>query len=629
MSSIFSIGRSALSAAQAGLATTGNNIANTATPGYSRQSIVQKAAPGQNRGYGVVGGGTLVTDIRRSYSDLLAARVNSSQSIANSTASYSAQITQIDNVMSSSTAGVSSALQDFFSGLQNLTANPQSASNRQALISASDSLSSSFQNLNSQLADSRTSVNTQIAASTDTINAYANQIAALNVSIKQASASGHTPNDLMDQRDVAVTSLSKQVSVSITKDGASYNISVGNGQPLVLGASALKLVPQVSSSDSNRMGVAYQSGNAITSLSENSLSGGTLGGLFDYRSKSLDNAQNELGRIAIVMADAINAQHHLGLDQTGQPGGDVFYKASPVVTANSRNQTNAVINASIITAHDLTGSDYRMQYDGSSYTVTQLSNNKKTTLTSVPQTIDGVSFGIASGSPVKGDSFLIQPTIDGAAKFSNLIISVKQIATASPVSTAVTLTNTGSGSISSAAIDKSYLNSPLASSFTLQFTAGTTSGSGTLSGFPNGSTSSYFAGIPITYKGVTFTLSGSPATGDTFSISPNTNGGGSGNNTNLLAAIQNTKTVGGSLSIQSAYASLVSTVGNKTRELGVLQAADVANTASATTAQQSESGVNLDEEAANLLKYQQAYQAAGKLMQTAGTFFDTLLSIMR
>jgi flagellar hook-associated protein 1 FlgK len=629
MTSIYSIGSSALAAAQAGLATTSHNIANAATPGYNRQSIVQTASPGQNLGSGFVGGGTVVSDVRRTYSDLLASQVKSSQSAQSATSTYKAQISQIDNLLADSTSGVAPALQDFFAGLQNLTANPQSASNRQALISSADVLSASFQTLNGQLSESRSSVNAQIVSSTDTINSYAEQIKSLNIAIAQADTTGHAPNDLMDQRDEAVSQLSKQVAVSVVKDGSAYNVSIGNGQPLVVGTNSFKLVPQMSASDPNRMEVAYQGKNTASVLSEASLSGGVLGGLFEYRSKSLDSAQNSLGRMAIVLADTFNAQHQLGLDQTGQPGGKFFEVATPVTTPNSHNQSTAAASASIVSAQALTGSDYRMQYDGSNYVVTQLSSGASTTLTSIPQTIDGVSFGIATGTPAKGDSFLIQPTIDGASKFSVLLTDVKQIAAASPILTSAPVSNTGSGAISAGVVDKSYLGSPLTAAFSLNFTAGATAGTGTISGFPDGSTQAYSAGNQVSFKGMTFTLSGSPATGDTFKISPNTTGSGDGSNATLLGGLQSDKTVGGTASFQNAYANLVSNIGNKTRELGVTQKANDAIATAAIAAQQSESGVNLDEEAANLLRYQQAYQAAGKMMQTASTLFDTLLSIMR
>jgi flagellar hook-associated protein 1 FlgK len=628
MSSILSIGQSALSAAQAGLATTGHNIANASTPGYSRQSIVQSSVTGQNLGQGFLGAGTQVVDITRAFDSLVTSQLQATKSSQSSTSTYLSQLSNIDNLIGDNASGVSPAMQDFFKGIQDVSAAPQSAASRQSLLSDGQALSARFQTLNGQLVDANNSVNTQITASAAKINSYAKQISSLNDTIAKATAGGSTPNDLLDQRDKMVSDLSVEIKVNVVNDGKSgYNVFIGNGQPLVVGTKTYDLVAQTSPTDPSKIEVAYQGPAKNTILSESSLSGGTLGGLFDFRANSLDVAKNSLGRIAIVLADSINAQHKLGVDQTGAAGGDFFNEAVPTVSANINNTGTGVASASITSAQALTISDYKLQYDGSKYTVTRLSDGQSSTLSSIPQTVDGVQFGIASGSPAAGDSYLIKPTVNGAADFNVKISDVKQIALASPVTTAIPVTNTGTGKITSGVINSSYLGSPLASPVSLSFTAGATPGTGTLSGFPSGTTVAYTAGSPISFGGITFTINGAPANGDVFKISPNTSGTGDNRNAVLMGSVQTAQTVSGSTTLQTAYASMVSLIGNKTRELGVIKSSEDKILSAAIASQQSVSGVNLDEEAANLLKYQQAYQAAGKLMQTASTLFDVLLSL--
>ncbi|HEY0269191.1 MAG TPA: flagellar hook-associated protein FlgK, partial [Methyloradius sp.] len=243
-SNILSIGQSALSAAQAGISTTGHNIANASTPGYSRQIVIQGSAGAQNFGYGYVGQGTQVTTVQRIFNNLLASQISTSQSSYNQINTYATQMSQIDNMLADSTAGVSPALQNFFNTAQTLSANPSDASARQAYLSASQALASRFQSVGNQLNSINDSVNSQISSSITTINSYTSQIANLNDMITKAqNLTGQPPNDLLDQRDQLVSDLSKEIKVTVVNQQGSYNVFVGNGQPMVVGGDTYKLVP--------------------------------------------------------------------------------------------------------------------------------------------------------------------------------------------------------------------------------------------------------------------------------------------------------------------------------------------------------------------------------------------------
>jgi len=238
--SILSIGQSAIAAAQAGLNTTGQHIANASTPGYSRQVVIQGAAQPQNFGFGFMGQGTQVSTIQRVYNEYLGVQVQSAQASKSGLDSYYTQIKQINNMLADPTAGLSPSLQDFFSGIQTLASNPSNISARQATLSSADALTGRFQSLAGQLNEISQGVNSQTQSSVNAINSYARQIAQLNDSIgKVQSAAGQPPNDLLDQRDQLVLDLNKQIKATVVKQGdGSYNVFIGNGQPLVVGTTA-------------------------------------------------------------------------------------------------------------------------------------------------------------------------------------------------------------------------------------------------------------------------------------------------------------------------------------------------------------------------------------------------------
>lgn len=635
-SNILGVGQSALNAAQTGLVTTGHNIANVNTPGYSRQVIIQGAAPGQDIGVGYVGKGTEVTTVRRIYNEFLSNQVMSSQTSKYAVDSYYAQIKQIDNMLADPTSGVSATMQDFFEGVQDVASNPNAAASRQAMLSSAESLAARFQSAGTRLDELRQGINGQITSSINVINNYAQQLASLNDAIEKAqgtSGDGKPANDLLDQRDQVLSDLSKEVKVSVVKQGNSYNVFIGSGQALTVGTQIFKLTPAISPDDPTRLQVGYVSNGTTSVLSETSMPGGRLGGLLDFRSNSLDPAQNALGRVATGLAYTFNAQHQVGQDQTGALGGAFFTAGSPIVNANGNNTGGAAMTATITNASQLTSSDYRLQRLADTagpvehYVVTRLSDGVQTPFTSLPQTVDGVTLALnPPATPMAvGDEFRIQPTVAGASGFGVAIKDTAKIAAAAPIRSAATAANTGTGKVSAGSVNALPINANLQQPVTITFTSATTfSVTGTGTGNPVGV--AYTAGGNITYNGWTVQISGTPASGDSFTIGPNTGGVGDNRNALLLGGLQTSNTLG-SETYQNAYTHMVSQVGNKTRELEVSGKAEEKMLEAAVTAQQAESGVNLDEEAANLMRYQQAYQAAAKVMQTAGQLFDLLLTL--
>ncbi|HEY4074631.1 MAG TPA: flagellar hook-associated protein FlgK [Herbaspirillum sp.] len=653
MSNILSIGESALFAAQAQLATTSHNLANAGVAGYTRQVVQQASAGAQNMGNGFIGQGTVVNSVTRVYDGFLTKQILTAQTSASAYGAYGSEISQIDNVVGDSDSGLSPALASFFKGMQDLTANSSTDASRQAVISGAQILAARFNSLSQTLTESRNSVNSQITSNVQTINSYATQISALNSAIAAAQgATGQPPNDLLDQRDQIVASLNKIVKVTtLPQDNGGVDVMIGNGQPLVLGNQVSTMVALPSKDDPSNLQLGIVSNNVTIPLPDSSISGGVLGGLLDYRTESLTPIQNQLGQIATVLASTMNAQNRLGLDQNGNPGGDFFSVSPPAVIGRTGNSPTAQLSASVTDASKLTTSDYRMTFDGANYTVTRLSDGTTTNIPGPPTAypvpapeIDGVTF--SAPTMAAGDSFTVKPTANAAATLSVVLTGNTSIATAAPIVTAQNTANTGTGKISAGSVDKNFLTAPAGTKIPLTMTFGTTvapalptnfvltDGAGnpvttgvTINGVAvTGSPITYTAGATVTFQGSSFVMSGAPGSGDSFTVGANTNGDSDNRNIQAMAALQTTNTIGGD-TYQGAYSTLVSFVGNKTNEVNVLGAAQQAQVDAVTQSQQSESGVSSDEELANMVRYQTAYQAGAKIIQAASDMLNVLFTL--
>lgn len=676
---IIGVGISGLRAAQIGLLTTEHNITNVGTPGYSRQRIIQSTNPPVATGAGFIGQGTIVTQIERLYSQSLVNQVNAAQANVGELDTYYTQIKQIDNILADANSGLSPAMQDFFRGVQAVAASPNLLAARQSMVSSAEALVARFRSLESRLNELYQGVGAEIQTTVGTINSFAEQIAELNQRIVLAQAGNNQqPNDLLDQRDQLVAELNKLVEVKARVDSdGSYSVFYGNGQQLVVGATVSRLVVQASYADISRLAVGVQAAGSVQELPENLITGGSLAGLLKFRSETLDRTANDIGRIAATLTLTFNAQHGLGQDLLGQVVGegsfaaDFFSVSQPQALANSLNTGNAVIGASFNAATaasaggfytNLTNSDYRLSYDGANYTMTRLSDNQTWTnaslagLSTAVTSSEGFSFSLTSGAMAAGDSFTVQPTRFAARNLSvNASISAdpRLIAAGMPLRTASNATNTGSAQISAGSSQVGFTNTSIpVGGVTIGFTAGGPPApytgtidfpagfpaSGTISVTAGGVTTSYPAGSSIPYNpltgatfdaaGLRFEISGVPNNGDSFSLARNSAGVSDSRNALALGKLQTQGSVsGGIANYQDAYARLVSDVGNKTREIQVTGDAQTALLKQSQSARDSLSGVNLDEEAANLLRYQQAYQASAKMIDIGSKLFDVILSI--
>ena len=652
--SIFSVGVSGLNAAQAGILTASHNISNASTPGFSRQETVQGTNIPMLTGSGFQGQGTHVVTVKRIYDEFLGRQVLSAEASASEMDSYLAQIKQIDNLLADPNAGLSPALAAFFKGVQDVAANPASIPSRQSMLSAAQSLVARFQSIDQRMTEIRDGTNSQIMGQVTAINTYSAQIADINQRIILAQAGNQTqaPNDLLDQRDQMLKDLNKLIRVStLTQGDGSFNVFIGNGQPLVVGTQSYQLQAVASRDDPERIVVAMKGvGGTTLTLPDSQITGGTLGGLVAFRSQSLDAAQNAMGRLALSLAQNFNDQHHLGMDLTGALGVDFFNlsNAVPTVRANGGNSGSTLVTGMPTVTIDsqnideLTVSDYTLTTDGTNFTLTRLSDNVTTAITTVPQLVDGMSINTSTWtSLVAGDKFLIQPTRVGARNIAVAFSDARMIAAAAPIRTSAALANTGTASISSGVVvapppPNPALQNRVTITFTsattydvLDVTTATTLATGVVYPDPLPAT-----GGVITYNGWTARITGNPATNDVFTVETNANGVADNRNAMLLGALQTAATMLGSASgptasYQSAYSQIVSEVGSKTNEVTSIGASQQSLVDHATESLQQLAGVNLDEEAANLLRYQQAYQASAKIFEIASKIFDEIIALGR
>ncbi len=668
MSGLLSIGLTGLNAAQAQLLTTGHNITNAGVEGYHRQTVIQKNATPQFTGAGFFGKGTQIAAVTRSYNEFLEGQVlNASTKVAEYTA-YNQQINQINNLLADASSGLSSVMEGFFAGVQEVASNPTSVAARQALISSAEALVSRFKTMDARLTEVREGVEGEIKSTVAQINMMAGAIAEMNRRIAQSQVAGPSvaANDLLDQREQLVAELNKLVKTStVVESDGSLSVFIGTGQGLVVGNTANTLGAVQNPNDPQRTAIALVAQNGIASiLPESLITGGTLGGLLAFRAETLDTAQNTLGQIAIGLAVAFNSQHTLGVDLSGVLGKDFF--AVPEIAVMPLGAASVSYDAANIAG--LTSSDYELRNVGGVFTLKRLADGAEfaatppvAPATDYTFTQDGLNIAVSAATLANGQTALIQPTRYAARDIGVAISDPREIAAGGAVSVEAPLSNLGNGAISNirvldvsgmpvttagvpdfgdlslsfAGVNDYTLSLTSSSGATVALTPATYSLGSDTQGRTFTATVTPDPLDPATTYTFEFTLSGSPTGTDTFRFSPTQAGTADNRNAVALGALQTSKQMLASAdgtptaTFQSVYAQMVTQVGNKTREVQVNLKAQESLLNQATDARDSLSGVNLDEEAANLIRYQQAYQAAAKVMSVAQTMFDEVLSIAR
>lgn len=626
MADMLSSGVSGLLAFQSALNTTSHNLSNSATTGYSRQTTEITARQPGYTGGGWEGNGAQVTTVKRAYSEMIATQVRTSSSSMNRSDTYASLAEQVSNLFADSTTGLSASLQNFMDAFQNVANSPSSSSERQTLLSEAQSLVDQLQSYDTQLNDLTDQVSSQLDSETSTITGLANSIATLNKEIAAVSArGGDAPNDLLDKRDTLIDELATHVGVSTVKqDNGTVNVFIGSGQALVVGTTASELTTVADPYDASRRQVVLTSSNGNVDVTD-SMSGGTVGGLLDFQSNILDPAINTLGQLGVALADAVNSQQNAGMDLDGSLGADMFEVGAVHVADNINNSGSGTVSVTREDASALTTDDYILKSTASGWVLQNASSGAAVAMTGSgtstdPFVADGLSI-VVGGTAATGDSFKIEPTSGAVSAMSVSLSDPDGIAAAAPIIASAAAANTGSATIDEGVVIDAG-NSQLLSTVTIEFLSATsyTTDGGT-------TTSTYTSGDPIEVNGWQVTISGTPAAGDTFTVEDNAGATGDNRNALLLADVLDQQLLdGGTASLNDKVSEWVADIGVKTSQAQTSLDTQTNVYNDNISAQQSVSGVNVDEETANLLRYQQAYQAAAQVISIASTLFDSLLA---
>lgn len=683
-SSILNIGVQALNANQSALTTVGQNIANLNTEGYSRQTVQFGTQDPPILG-------VQVQDINRVTDQFLVRQVWSDNSTFSSNEAFSEKIALLDSMLVSESTSLSASMDSYFASLQQVVDDPLYIANRELFLAEAQSLTNSFNDFDSRLRSQTDSINTEIRSMAQTVNSITQNIADLNVQIGTLETAGQNSNELQDRRDLLVKELSGYVSTNvISQDGITYNVMMGDGQPLVVGSSAATLQVRTGDADPTQLDIYMTNGSGVEARVTDQLGEGSIGGMVRYRDEVLQPTINEVGRLALVFSETMNEQHRKGMDLNGDMGQDLFRDIrSGEVTANANNK-NLNVSASVgfYDVGALTASDYRVEATGvDTFTITRLSDGKKITsaelsdLSSLPQderdldqsgvfvrdgnqltiSLDGMTMKF-NGQMSRGDSFLVQPTRSAAQLMDVEITNPRMLALASPLRVEPATTNSGNAEITNVEIAATQDSSPLRQGVPVNLEV-VFNADGSYSVYDvrdednpqqidlidaEGNTVSalpYVAGEPISFslastadgqqagdlaEGYDFsiTLTNQPNAGDRFTIERNVDGYSDNSNALAMSNLQNAETVDG-FSYQDTYGQMLAWVGTQASTAEIAYNSSRSVLQSSENALQSVAGVNLDEEAANLVRFQQAYSASAQLITAYQTIFDSLISAVR
>ncbi|MBW3225169.1 flagellar hook-associated protein FlgK [Marinobacter adhaerens] len=676
MAGLIGIGLTGILSHQAALNTTGNNITNANTPGYSRQEVLFETQEGQRTGAGTIGSGVNVADIRRLANEYLVQQVREDSTLYGEQEALNSELTRLDNLLGGESTGLSNALNNFFASLQNAAEDPTSLPQRQLVLSEAQQVVNRFQALNQEFIQQRESIKTQMQQGVKDANTLLKSIAELNLAISESPgiAQGQMPNELLDKRDEKLRQLSELISIKVSPaDGSQVNVSLSNGLSLVVGSNASTLGTRENAEDPTRLEFTLSNGGRLLNIDEQ-ITGGKLGGLLRFDTEGLKPAFDELGRIAIALSDTMNHQHEIGMDLEGELGGLFFtdinsleaQRSRVVPNGNNAPSTNGQLAVEITDSSALPAGRWTLQFsgDGRSYELIDQGTGRTVNQGRLPDppqseiSMPGFNIRVEGGTFNAGDKYLIQPSRNAAESIGLVVNREEDLAFASPVRATTGDNNIGTGKIDQGTMlnvrnpfTNSLLpafqstgqlaNGPITVTFDdpgtgLVFTV--TDGGGNPIGPANrpytpGVANELFSDNPADgaeYQGFQFKITGQPADGDTFEINYNSNGVSDNRNAELLAALGTANTLnGGSQNFSEGYAGLVEDIGVKTRQSQLDVDAGKTLLEQSTNQRESVSGVNLDEEAGRLIQYQAAYNASAQVMSVAQDLFNTLLQSFR
>jgi flagellar hook-associated protein 1 FlgK len=664
ISTLISIGTRAMTANYAALQVTGNNIANANTEGYSRQKVELATAFSQQTGAGFFGKGVDVATVSRAHDAFLTREAAMTASLAAADETRSTQLQYLEGVFRTGEAGLGYAAQQMFNAFVDVANQPQDSSARQVALARVGDLAARFRAASEQIDSLQTGIAQDLRTSVESINGLTARIADLNRRIANVQGTGHAPNDLLDQRDTAIGELSQLVQVStVAAADGTVGVFLGGSQKLVLGGNATRLSAVADAFDPAKIQLGISEGGVTRAFPDGFVGGGSVAGLLRVQNHDLGHARGLIGQLASAIADSLNRQQALGLD-LGQPSGPgaplLAIGAASVAPSSNNAMAGGVpvasyidgsgtrvssVSITVVDASQLQASDYELLADPSlpagSYRLTRLSDGSGQTVAD-GDLVDGFRIDIGAPVPAARDRFLLQPTSPATRSIALVLDRPSGIAAASPVAATLNVANTGTATVASLTAVATTLNPNLTASVAFtdnsgNYTYSLVDSTGVLPTV-NG-TGTFVAGQPIALNGFELGLAGVPRSGDALVVARTAFPAADNRNANALVALRDATlvgrrtvspgVVGGGQNVTDAYASALASIGVRVQSAGYAAEQSTAIAADAKTAAADTSGVNLDEEAARLIQYQQSYQAAAKMLQIAQQVFDTLLQIGR
>ena len=656
--SLMNVGVSALNANQQALTTVGHNIANVNTPGYSRQTVYTNALHGQNMGNGFIGKGVQVATVMRNYSALLNRQSNAANAIHAADTSRLQGLMQMQDVFKGGDGSLGAAVTNMMNAFVDVQAAPSDATGRNVVLTRMSELAARFHAASNMLEEQDYSTAQQLRINALLVNDKASQVARLNNEISRALATGHQPNDLLDARDQVIREINQYVQTTqVAADDGSISLFVGGSQALVLGINSGQLSVEETKEypGSQRMALYFsQPGGQQLELTAAMVGGGEIAGLLKFRNEDLAEGRNLLGRLAMTIGHELNLQNQRGLTLNGQQGGALF--SLPTTSTGYGNITGysnigpGAATTQVMDASQLKPSEYRLIFEGSPVApvLTRMSDGKVFNATSTPPLnmgnlatgfdADGLRFIVPAATlaaAVSGNSMLFKPFSTAASEIEALVHNPDELAAASALTANINKNNTGKLQLTQlgandftgipATQDPVRLTFDGAGQVTYQIYNNITGLWG-----PASPPMDYTPGQPITINGWSITLTGTPAAGDTVDVANALDFGEAfrlnAGNAGAFLDLRDKKVFDEGTTLSDGFSAAMAVVGTRT------QSVQLAEKLSSTVAKNLEmdrtavSGVNLDEEAARLLQYQQAYQASSKVIQIAQSLFDSVLN---
>ena len=626
MPSILGNGTSALLAFQRALATSSHNIANATVDGYTRQRVELSNRPGDGLRNNYIGAGVQIASITRLSDTLVTNRLLDSQGEIGRLDLVNGFALRIDQLFTDATTGLAQPFSAFFDAAQGVAAEPASQAARTELLGRAEALVARFDQLQGGLDQIDREINARLTGGAEEVNRLASEIARLNVEIARNGPANASP-DLLDQRDRLVAQVATLTGVTtLPQEDGSLNVFTTGGQPIVVGATASRFITVQDDFRNDRVVLALETTTGTVRLGAGSIAG-QLGGALSSRAELVDAGRAELGRIAATLAEIVNGQSAAGLDLNGNVGTDFFALAAPQPLANRNNTGTATLAVDIANVGALDGVPLEFRFDGANWTARRGDNGAPVALAGLgtvasPFVVNGIEV-VVSGAAAANDRFLIEPTSNAARDIALAINDPNRIAAASRIRPSADLTNLGQGRVVSLAV-LDPTNAALTTPATVQFLTPTTF---SLNGGP---AQAYTPGANIDANGWRLVLDGVPRAGDTFRVGANVSNSSDNTNMRAWAQLDDSRVLGGGAnSLNDAIVAQTTRIGSAARETSFSLDSQKAIDEALVQQRESLSGVNLDEEAADLLRFQQAYQAAAQVISIADNIFQTFLAAVR